>query len=152
MHYIVDPGVPDAGGKLAIKRSGEQDLEYSLITPATGARTVNTRPYQAPESSEQGVAGDARPVIGERTVDVIVEGSDAADAHAKLAELTAAVGADQPFTLTYLGMSFECVGGRGVTAWQPLGSSKALRVTIAYYPQHQHGTVDDTSATVVGPL
>lgn len=153
-HFIVDPGsTPDLGPQLRLWIDTIEYLEYPLITIQRGGFTRNVRAYQAPESSQQVVAGDGKPALGERTVDILVEGATSAEAHERLAELVQFAEDRHNVTtrVTYGGGTWYWAGIRGVTSVQPVGAGTTLRVTLAYYPETQFG-VRPGSVPIAGPL
>lgn len=154
MHVVVDPGpAPDLGPPLRLWIDTVEYLEYPLVTVQRGGFTRNVRAYQAPESSQQVVAGDGKPALGERTIDILVKGETRAEAHERLAELIQYTEARHNLTTraTYDGGTWYWAGIRGVTSVQPVGNGTTLRVTLAYFPEAQFG-VRSGSVPIAGPL
>ena len=147
----VDPGPPAALTTPLQVMAGESVLfEAPLVKPGGGAFARNRRGYQAFDSSEQTSSGDGRPVIGERTVEVIIEGVDHAAAHAALHTLDAAL--EAATHLRWGDATIELAGVSGVTNWQPvLTGGPNLRVTVTYWPRFAAGVLSD-STPVLGPL
>ena len=86
----VDPGPPAALVTPLQVLAGDSVLfEAPLVKPGAGGYARNRRGYQAFETEEQAAAGDGRLVIGERTVEVIVDGATFAAAHTALNALDA---------------------------------------------------------------
>ncbi len=147
----VDPGPPAAlETPLQVLNGDLVVFEVPLIKPGGGGFARNRRGYQAFETNEQVAAGDGRLVIGERTVEVVIDGATFADAHASLHALDTALQAATH--LRWNDMTVQLAGARGITAWQPvLTGGPALRVIIAYLPRFAAGTLPDTTP-VLGPL
>lgn len=140
MHALVDPGpVPTPGGLVEfitpLVTPPDEDvlLAAPLARGYSGAFTRNIRGYQPPDTEEQQWAGDARRILSERTLDVIIEGGSIIDAQRRLTELVE--GLTQVSLLRYEGLTQEVAAWRGVTGVQPLGNGLALRVTLAYLPR-----------------
>lgn len=147
----VDPGPPAALSTPLQVLAGDSVLfEAPLIKPGAGGYARNRRGYQAFETEEQVSAGDGRLVIGERTVEVIVDGATFAAAHTALNALDASL--EAATHLRWGDMTVQLAGTRGITAWQPvLTGGPALRVTITYLPRYARGSLPDATP-VLGPL
>lgn len=153
MHVVVDPGTaPNLGPLLTITNDVIGSMTLPLARAATTGFARNVSGYQPPEGNQQFASGDERRIVGERTIDVILEAPTRPEVHAALNTLTTILHGPGGYTLTYDGTTWEVTNGRGVTAWQQIGDGKTLRVTIAYYPKYQHGELELDGTWVLGPL
>lgn len=147
-HTIVDPGSPPDQSEALVELlspqlfpggGGGEDWSvlaaYPLVRGHQGGFVRNTRGYQVPESDVQRDAGDGRPVLGERTLDLLVTGASVQAAQAALTELYEHL--ELATALRYAGLVQRVATFRGLTSVQPLAGGRTLRVTLAYAPAQQ---------------
>lgn len=142
----VDPGAMPTPETVRIMDGSILLDEFPLIRAPTTGFARNRRGYQAFESDEQVAAGDGRRVVGERTMDLLVQATESRSVHARLHDLDAAL--DLATALIYEGAVFELAGSRGITATQPLG--RDIRATVTYLPRLAEGVA--AGQPVLGPL
>lgn len=149
MPTIVQPTLATYEYLQVLGTGGTVLVEHILISVGRLSFERNRRGYQAFDSDEQVASGDGRRVVGERTVDVLIQAA-AGDPHAQLYALDQAL--EGATALAYEGTTVALAGVRGVTAVQPIGAgARDLRATITYLPRLATG-LNSANQPVLGPL
>lgn len=149
-HTPIDPGTLPAYENVQVLAGGVVLDEFPLIRASREGFERNRRGYQAFDSDEQVASGDGRRVVGERTLEVLVQATATKSAAARLYDLDQALEAAD--AVKYEGATFTLAGSRGITQWSPLTvGSDDLRATISYLPTQQTGS-DAAAQPVLGPL
>lgn len=149
MPTLVQPTLDSAERLQVLGVGGVVLAEHVLVSIGRLSFERNRRGYQAFESDEQAASGDGRRVVGERTVDVLLQAVDG-DPHAQAYALDQAL--ETASSLSYSGTTVQLAGTRGVTTLQPVGvGARDLRATITYLPSLATAT-NPANQPVLGPL
>lgn len=153
MNQVVDPSHVERAVTLELRResTGEWLPVGRIITLPRIKAERNTAAYQPPETEVQQASGDARVLIGERIIDVLIEGPDEPATRARLALISLdLMGASHLRADTY---SLPLAGSRGLAMVQQLGlDGRSFRASVAYYPSQQLCAGPDGIPAFMGPL